>query len=57
MTHPALPGWREVPAPVAGCDWCAMLHEDRANAIRRGDGSAESDSNVLIRHHHAEAHR
>ncbi len=57
MTYPSMYGWPEVPQPVAGCDRCVTLHRDRKVAIRRGDGSAESDFNVLIRRHHAGDHR
>lgn len=50
---PALPTY---PEPHAGCDRCSTLDEQRTRAHGRGDGSAETDCNVLLRRHIAEAH-
>ncbi|MCP9958609.1 hypothetical protein [Streptomyces sudanensis] len=39
------------PAPVEGCPDCAELVALRARARARGDMSAASDCNVLLRRH------
>lgn len=39
------------PVPVGGCDVCAALAKHRAEARKRGDGSAASDCNIEIRQH------
>jgi hypothetical protein len=44
------------PVPVAGCAECASLAGLRGGARARGDMSAVSDCNVLLRRHQ-EAHR
>lgn len=44
------------PAPVDGCADCAGLAALRGEAWDRGDLSALSDCNILLRRH-AEAHR
>lgn len=44
------------PVPVAGCADCAGLTALRGRARVRGDWSAASDCNVLLRRHQ-EAHR
>ncbi|MEV5441746.1 hypothetical protein AB0N23_04230 [Streptomyces sp. NPDC052644] len=44
------------PAPVGGCADCAALAVLRGGAWERGDLSALSDCDVLLRRH-AEAHR
>ncbi|MEO3768062.1 hypothetical protein [Streptomyces sp. B5E4] len=38
-------------APAPGCGRCAELAADRAAARGKGDWSAVSDANVLIRRH------
>ncbi|MDT9685720.1 hypothetical protein RND61_27175 [Streptomyces sp. TRM76323] len=46
------PVWPErEPAPVAGCARCAGLAASRARARDRGDMSAVTDCNVLLRRH------
>ncbi|AJC56320.1 hypothetical protein GZL_03734 [Streptomyces sp. 769] len=46
------------PAPVAGCDVCAALAEQRAAAHAIGDKSTVIDRNIEIRRHpHAEVAR
>ncbi|WP_329148310.1 hypothetical protein OIU91_19900 [Streptomyces sp. NBC_01456] len=48
--------WPPEPEPRAGCDRCLDLDEQRTAARRRGDISAVSDCNVLLRQHIREAH-
>ncbi|WP_228983054.1 hypothetical protein [Streptomyces sp. DH12] len=55
-THrpPASPWWLDPvsePAPAEGCAECAGLDDLRARARERGDMSAVSDCNVLLRRH------
>ncbi|MFF8599138.1 hypothetical protein ACF065_15070 [Streptomyces sp. NPDC015232] len=45
------------PVPEPGCAECGELGEARAAARGRFDWSAETDANVLLRRHQAEAHR
>ncbi|WP_078622680.1 MULTISPECIES: hypothetical protein [unclassified Streptomyces] len=46
------------PVPVAGCDVCASLARQRADARRQGDASTVSDCNVeLGRHPHGKRGR
>ncbi|MFJ9626650.1 hypothetical protein ACIRU8_03010 [Streptomyces sp. NPDC101175] len=40
------------PAPVAGCDVCAVLKRDRETARSKGDLSKVTDCNVEMRSHH-----
>lgn len=47
--------WARDPVPNAGCDVCAALESQRADARRAGDGSTVSDCNVEIRRHPHEA--
>ncbi|AJC58849.1 hypothetical protein GZL_06279 [Streptomyces sp. 769] len=56
MIYGSMPTWPEVPQSVADCHRCLTLYRQRADAIRRGDRSAESDCNVLLRRHYTEAH-
>nr|WP_078970751.1 hypothetical protein [Streptomyces chattanoogensis] len=39
------------PRPVAGCDVCGALDEQRARAYATGDKSKASDCNVEMRRH------
>ncbi|MFE6742361.1 hypothetical protein [Streptomyces tubercidicus] len=48
--------WPAEPEPRAGCDRCAELDEQRTETRRRGDLSAMSDCNVLLRRHIEGAH-
>lgn len=43
---------REEPVPLADCERCARLAEQRTAARAADDGSRVSDCNVLIRAHH-----
>ncbi|KIZ13727.1 hypothetical protein SNA_37650 [Streptomyces natalensis ATCC 27448] len=44
------------PVPVAGCDVCRALADQRARAYASGDKSKASDCNVeMIRHSHPKA--
>ncbi|MEW1657651.1 MULTISPECIES: hypothetical protein [unclassified Streptomyces] len=56
MIYLPMPTWPDVPRPVAGCERCRVLRQQRALAIQRGDRSAASDCNVLIRRHHVDVH-
>lgn len=44
------------PVPVTGCTACAELAVRRDEARARYDGSAETDANVLLRHHQRREH-
>ncbi|MGZ3100702.1 DUF7848 domain-containing protein [Streptomyces sp. H72] len=44
------------PEPVAGCALCAQLAVLRAHARAVGDGSAETDADVLLTRHQRQAH-
>ncbi|MFD9114796.1 DUF7848 domain-containing protein [Streptomyces bottropensis] len=44
------------PVPVPGCAACADLAERRDEARARYDRSAETDANVLLRHHQRREH-
>ncbi|WP_200303958.1 DUF7848 domain-containing protein [Streptomyces adelaidensis] len=44
------------PVPVPGCATCAELAVRRDEARARYDGSAETDANVLLRHHQRRDH-
>ncbi|WP_371577978.1 hypothetical protein [Streptomyces sp. NBC_01314] len=44
------------PVPVPGCATCAGLAVRRDEARARYDGSAETDANVLLRHHQRREH-
>ncbi|MFF7264916.1 hypothetical protein ACFZCL_32200 [Streptomyces sp. NPDC008159] len=44
------------PVPVPGCAACAELAARRDEARARYDGSAETDANVLLRHHQRRDH-
>nr|WP_094793565.1 hypothetical protein [Streptomyces kasugaensis] len=45
------------PAPGEGCDVCAALVRQRADARARGDWAAATDCNVELRRHpHGRAH-
>ncbi|MEU4151953.1 hypothetical protein [Streptomyces sp. NPDC026659] len=44
------------PSAVPGCSECLSLSLNRQNARSRGDYSAVSDANVMLRRHQAEAH-
>ncbi|MFE7759832.1 hypothetical protein [Streptomyces sp. NPDC057438] len=44
------------PVPVPGCAACAELAVRRGEARARYDGSAETDANVLLRHHQRREH-
>ncbi|MCK1820714.1 hypothetical protein MTQ10_14110 [Streptomyces sp. XM83C] len=50
---------REIPPPVpyAGCEECTSLALLRHEARQCGDGTTETDANVLMRRHQARAHR
>lgn len=45
-----------LPVPVKGCGVCDDLAELRRKALLRYDGSAESDTIVLLRRHLAQEH-
>ena len=45
-----------VPLLVPGCATCERLGRQRAEASSRGDRSAVSDANVLLRKHTAAQH-
>ncbi|MEU3730407.1 hypothetical protein AB0E81_13475 [Streptomyces sp. NPDC033538] len=45
------------PEPVTGCATCARLAERRAHARATGDGSAETDADVLLARHQRLEHR
>ncbi|MFB7084847.1 hypothetical protein [Streptomyces sp. NPDC056296] len=45
------------PVPVTGCASCARLAERRAHARAAGDGSAETDADVLLARHQRHEHR
>jgi hypothetical protein len=54
MSEPVHLGLPEAdPAPVEGCDVCAVLARDREEARRDGDLSKVSDLNVEMRSHQA----
>ncbi|WP_409470399.1 hypothetical protein [Streptomyces sp. HC307] len=44
------------PVPVPGCGSCAELAALREEARARSDGSLETDADVLLRRHQAQAH-
>ncbi|MFD8914471.1 hypothetical protein [Streptomyces sp. NPDC059575] len=44
------------PKPFPGCKVCLGFSVRRENARSRGDYSAVSDANVVLRRHWAEAH-
>lgn len=44
------------PVPVPGCETCAELAVRREEALARYDRSAETDANVLLRHHQRRDH-
>ncbi|MFC7999875.1 hypothetical protein ACFUVQ_27355 [Streptomyces rochei] len=44
------------PEPVAGCAACAQLAALRSHARAVGDGSAETDADVLLARHRRQAH-
>ncbi|MFG2329356.1 hypothetical protein ACGFMM_07000 [Streptomyces sp. NPDC048604] len=44
------------PEPLRHCVPCALLAEQRRAARLRGDRSAETDANVLLRRHFAQEH-
>ncbi|MGG2461701.1 hypothetical protein ACO0M4_18105 [Streptomyces sp. RGM 3693] len=48
--------WPADPKPHPDCARCRELAKGRADAYRRGDLSAVSDGNVLLRHHLRERH-
>ncbi|MFE6690257.1 hypothetical protein ACFVFQ_27790 [Streptomyces sp. NPDC057743] len=56
MPHPPPPPWPTPPAPRPGCPGCAELAQQRVDAYQRGDLSAVTDANVLLRHHLRERH-
>ncbi|WP_328562018.1 hypothetical protein [Streptomyces coelicoflavus] len=45
------------PEPVPGCATCVGLAERRAHARAAGDGSAETDADVLLARHRRREHR
>ncbi|MBM4821337.1 MULTISPECIES: DUF7848 domain-containing protein [Streptomyces] len=45
------------PVPYAGCEECASLAVLRHEARACGDGTTETDANVLMRRHQAKDHR
>lgn len=55
-TVPRLDGWPAIPAPVSGCTECDQLVSDERSARSRGDGAAETDARVLLRHHLTDRH-
>ncbi|MEV7125243.1 hypothetical protein [Streptomyces sp. NPDC093260] len=44
------------PLPVRGCAVCEALDAERHIARAEGDGSAETDANVLLRRHRRQEH-
>lgn len=48
--------WPPRPTPVPGCLRCTRLSDAWDYARETGDGSAESDANVLLRQHYAADH-
>lgn len=53
---PQLDGWPAPPVPVEGCDECAALDKQRADAVEARDEPAETDARVLLRRHLRAAH-
>ncbi|MEU5210187.1 hypothetical protein [Streptomyces sp. NPDC020742] len=53
MTHAASLDafWPEPPEPREGCDRCTGLATQRDLAYGKGDRTAETDFNVLLRRH------
>lgn len=51
-----LDNWPAAPVPIEDCDECTRLDQDRADAVTRYDGPAETDARVLLRRHLKEEH-
>ncbi|MFE0803302.1 hypothetical protein [Streptomyces sp. NPDC058812] len=56
LAEPPLVDVGPPPEPVTGCDTCARLAERRAHARAAGDGSAETDADVLLARHQRQEH-
>ncbi|MFI8949035.1 hypothetical protein ACIGO6_21260 [Streptomyces sp. NPDC053750] len=56
LTAQALVALPPPPVPVAGCAACTQLAALRAHARAVGDGSAETDADVLLARHQRQEH-